>query len=161
MFASNHIQLHQRLLHQNHQPEPNKFESLKHLLIDGTKALLLILWLLIKLPTSEATTYKPCFFMATHFHPTRTPDKKGFKVIWDSGASLSVTPDERDFVGPIKPLSVGTVLSGIVKGAFILGEGTIIWSEQPAPHHQDTRLPCSKGQDKATIHHSSHPGLQG
>ena len=61
-------------------------------------------------------------------YPEHLGSHKGnFKVIWDSGASLSITPDSRDFVGPITQPQMSSVLSGIVKGTQITGEGLIMW----------------------------------
>ena len=51
-----------------------------------------------------------------------------FSVIWDSGASVTISPDKRDFVGTISPPSTITQLNGIAKGLRIEGEGKVHWS---------------------------------
>ena len=51
-----------------------------------------------------------------------------FSVIWDSGASVTISPDKRDFVGAISPPSTITKLNGIAKGLRIEGEGKVHWS---------------------------------
>jgi hypothetical protein len=37
-----------------------------------------------------------------------------FSIIWDSGASISISPNKGDFVGPVTAADVGTRLEGIV-----------------------------------------------
>ena len=49
-----------------------------------------------------------------------------FKVIFDTGASLAISPDKNDFVGPISPLS-GLTLGGLANGLNIQGIGTVKW----------------------------------
>ena len=49
-----------------------------------------------------------------------------FSLIWDSGASMCITGDRRDFTGTIQPLN-GQV-SGITNGLRIKGFGTVKWS---------------------------------
>ena len=51
-----------------------------------------------------------------------------YPVIWDSGASLSITPHKNDFVGPIEPTSIGVKIQGIAKGLVIQGVGQVAWS---------------------------------
>ena len=62
-----------------------------------------------------------------HWAPN-VPIRSAFQVIWDSGASLSISPDEMDFAGPIVRPETKSVLSGIVKGTTIEGQGTIVWA---------------------------------
>jgi hypothetical protein len=50
-----------------------------------------------------------------------------FNVIWDSGASISISNDKRDFVGKIKKPGMITQLKGIAKGLRIEGQGHVIW----------------------------------
>ena len=93
-------------------------------------------------------------------------DEETFKVIWDSGASLTVTPDERDFAGKIDTTakSVGPSLASSKE----------LPSEDKAPSFGETddvagnpriiKTPgywVPKGQDAAAIHQRSHTGLQG
>ncbi|KAI2492250.1 hypothetical protein MHU86_22314 [Fragilaria crotonensis] len=51
-------------------------------------------------------------------------------VIWDSGASISITPDRKDFVGPINTPGPITQLQGIAKGLRIEGQGHVLWAMQ-------------------------------
>jgi len=55
------------------------------------------------------------------------PTSDTFDLIWDSGASISVTPDPRDFPGGVKKPSMATTLKGIAKGLKIEGEGHVEW----------------------------------
>ena len=56
------------------------------------------------------------------------PNKLTFPIIWDSGASISISPDKKDFVGPFKDLSIVTRLQGLAKGLAIKGEGHVMWA---------------------------------
>lgn len=51
-----------------------------------------------------------------------------FSVIWDSGASVTISPNKKDFVGPITSPSTITQLKGIAKGLRIEGQGQVRWS---------------------------------
>jgi hypothetical protein len=51
-----------------------------------------------------------------------------FSIIWDSGASISISPDKDDFVGPLTSPGMGTKLKGIVKGLSIQGQGHVMWA---------------------------------
>ena len=53
-----------------------------------------------------------------------------FPVIFDSGASISVSPYESDFVGELKKPSLTRRLQGIAKGLEIKGEGHVAYSFQ-------------------------------
>jgi hypothetical protein len=53
-----------------------------------------------------------------------------YPVIWDSGASISISHDREDFVGSLTSPGVGTVLKGIVKGLSIQGQGHVMWAMQ-------------------------------
>jgi len=50
-----------------------------------------------------------------------------FKIIWDSGASLSISHDPADFVNGIQPLDRPVKLEGIAAGLEIKGQGTVHW----------------------------------
>ena len=50
-----------------------------------------------------------------------------FSIIWDSGASISISPNKDDFVGPMSSPGIGTRLKGIVKGLSIQGKGHVVW----------------------------------
>ena len=56
--------------------------------------------------------------------PSATPST--FRVIFDSGASLAISPNKDHFVGPIQPCS--KFLGGLANGMKIEGIGTIQWS---------------------------------
>jgi hypothetical protein len=49
-------------------------------------------------------------------------------IIWDSGASISITPDLSDFEGPVSPPGTATQLKGIAKGLQIKGQGEVTWA---------------------------------
>jgi GAG-pre-integrase domain len=51
-----------------------------------------------------------------------------FSVIWDSGASVSISPNKDDFVGEIRRPNTITQLNGIAKGLRIEGQGEVRWS---------------------------------
>jgi Zinc knuckle len=61
----------------------------------------------------------------------RPPTRKASKlpVIWDSGASVCVSFDRNDFVGPIQPLANPSRLRGFFRnGPRIRGVGHVAWS---------------------------------
>ena len=49
-------------------------------------------------------------------------------VIWDSGASISITPDTNDFDGTMKRPGTITQLKGIARGLQIKGQGEVTWA---------------------------------
>ena len=51
------------------------------------------------------------------------PDDKPFKVIFDSGASLAITPYRGDFIRHIKPFPIEHRLGGMANGMLIEGIG--------------------------------------
>ena len=51
-----------------------------------------------------------------------------FSVIFDSGATLSISPSEEDFVGPIVPFQTDHRHSGMAGGRHIAGIWPIKWS---------------------------------
>ena len=51
----------------------------------------------------------------------------GFPVIWDSGASLSISNSQKDFVNGIQPSSVWQKVTGLAKGLQIKGQGYVMW----------------------------------
>ncbi len=63
--------------------------------------------------------------------PTRfrnaMPKESSFRVIWDSGASVSVSPYKSDFVGPYTKAPVSVKLKGLAKGLNIQGQGHVMW----------------------------------
>ncbi|GKY94961.1 hypothetical protein MPSEU_000460700 [Mayamaea pseudoterrestris] len=50
------------------------------------------------------------------------------KVIWDSGASISLSFSKDDFVGPIHEAPESIELNGLFAGSFIKGYGHVAWS---------------------------------
>ena len=54
------------------------------------------------------------------------PSSSGFPVIFDTGASLAITFEKSDFVGPIRPL-FNHCLGGLANGLNIAGIGTVRW----------------------------------
>jgi hypothetical protein len=50
-----------------------------------------------------------------------------FAVIWDTGASHTITGNEQDFIGPIRPVPAGVNLTGIGSGLDIKGVGEVEW----------------------------------
>ena len=59
----------------------------------------------------------------------------GRRVVWDSGASCSISNDRTDFVGPIRRPSVLTTVKGITRGLRVAGEGTIHWKFKTESGH--------------------------
>ena len=53
-----------------------------------------------------------------------------FMVIWDSGASLSITHSKKDFGDTYEPAGTVDILSGICKGLKVEGKGTVKWNIQ-------------------------------
>jgi transposase InsO family protein len=64
--------------------------------------------------------------------------ESSFAIIWDSGASISISPNKDDFVGPMTSPGIGTKLKGIVTGLSIQGQGHVMWA-----------VPDSSGQLRA------------
>ena len=56
------------------------------------------------------------------------PNESTFSVIWDSGASISVSHDKCDFLRPLKKPGLAPQLKGITKGLGIEGEGHVMWT---------------------------------
>jgi hypothetical protein len=50
------------------------------------------------------------------------------KVIWDSGASISISPSLDDFVGELRPAPPWVRLKGLAKGLTIKGSGHVVWA---------------------------------
>ena len=57
-----------------------------------------------------------------------TPHSPPFPVIFDSGASLAISPCKEDFVGQIQPLPQEHCLGGMAAGMLIEGIGTVRWT---------------------------------
>ena len=61
------------------------------------------------------------------FDDTTSPSESSFPVIFDSGASLAISPNKGDFVGPIETLS-NLKLGGMANGMIIEGKGIVEWT---------------------------------
>lgn len=71
------------------------------------------------------------------------PPSATFSVIWDSGASCSISPDKADFVGPIRSTGMHARLDGLAKGLGIKGIGEVEWSFVDVSGGLRTlRIPC-------------------
>lgn len=72
------------------------------------------------------------------------------QLIWDSGASVSLTPDPKDFVGPIKPPPAWMKLKGISNGLQVTGVGvtefTVIDSKGQPRSLRSSGVLCPKSQ---------------
>ena len=52
---------------------------------------------------------------------------EAFPVIWDTGASYTVSPCSDDFIGGVQPLASPIVLDGLATGLAVQGHGTVRW----------------------------------
>jgi hypothetical protein len=60
---------------------------------------------------------------------TAIPQKKVFPLVWDTGASLCLSHDKKDFIGPITPVEPDQLkLSGISEQLNISGIGQVSWA---------------------------------
>jgi hypothetical protein len=50
------------------------------------------------------------------------------RVVWDSGASISISPSKDDFVGEFNPSPLPIKLQGLAKGLTICGQGHVMWA---------------------------------
>ena len=53
---------------------------------------------------------------------------KHYPMIWDSGASICISPTHSDFVGPLSKQTMNHRLQGIGKGLKVEGAGHVAWS---------------------------------
>ena len=60
------------------------------------------------------------------FDDTKSFGDSSFPVVFDSGASLSISPDKSDFVGHIQPLNLK--LGEMARGMNIEGKGNVEWT---------------------------------
>jgi hypothetical protein len=51
-----------------------------------------------------------------------------YPIVWDSGASISITPYKQDFNGTLQMLNCGIKLQGVSEGLQIGGKGTVTWT---------------------------------
>ena len=83
-----------------------------------------------KIPNGNYSTILHMALQSTDRFRESLPKTATFPVIWDSGASISITPDCKDFVGPISTPGPITQLQGIAKGLQIEGQGHALWAIQ-------------------------------
>ena len=83
-----------------------------------------------KIPNGNYSTILRMALRSTDCFRESLPKTATFPVIWDSGASISITPDCKDFVGPISTPGPITQLQGIAKGLQIEGQGHVLWAMQ-------------------------------
>lgn len=76
------------------------------------------------------TVNKLAEFAPAWFRTSFTKSALKRTVIWDSGASISISPDERDFVGPLEPPKHRAKLHGISHDINVEGEGFVVWPMQ-------------------------------
>ena len=69
-------------------------------------------------------------FMSPQRFRQAVKHKNSFSVIWDSGASISVTSDKNDFLGKIESVPVYMRLVGVARGLKIQGKGIVRWCIQ-------------------------------
>ena len=77
--------------------------------------------------TASGPSMRAVLQAPSRFRSTLKADST-FAVIWDSGASVTITPNKDDFDGPILKPSTITQLKGIAKGLRIEGQGHVKWS---------------------------------
>jgi len=82
--------------------------------------------------TLNPATLRMALQAPVKFRTTPTGAKKlsEYPVIWDTGASISITMDRGDFVGPIKRPGIITSVTGLSNGLRIEGEGHVMWAVQ-------------------------------
>ena len=56
------------------------------------------------------------------------PKNASYPIIWDSGASLSISPNKKDFVGPYTKATTALRVKGLANGLRIEGRGHVLWS---------------------------------
>jgi hypothetical protein len=56
------------------------------------------------------------------------PSGSPFDVIWDSDASITVSPNQSDVVGRYEKPPMMIELSGLARGLNIKGQGHVMWA---------------------------------
>jgi hypothetical protein len=51
-----------------------------------------------------------------------------FSIIWDSGASICITPNTTFFMGSLESAGALTYLQGVSKSFWIQGKGHVLWT---------------------------------
>ena len=88
----------------------------------------------VHMPTTGPNVHdiNPALYHATILSPSQfcsaLPNESTFLVIWDLGASILVSYDECNFVGPLKKPGFTMQLKGITRGLWIEGEGHVMWA---------------------------------
>jgi GAG-pre-integrase domain len=71
----------------------------------------------------------------------KTPNKR--TIIWDSGASISISPNRDDFVGEFKTFTTKPKLKGISRTVNVKGQGYASWSiEDTNGMLRTLKIPC-------------------
>ena len=77
------------------------------------------------------------------FFRSMAHDPSTMQLIWDSGASISITPNKDDFIGSLNDVPSTIKLNGLAKGLEIAGAGTIEWNVLDTTGHLCTlKLPA-------------------
>ncbi|KAI2495123.1 hypothetical protein MHU86_19397 [Fragilaria crotonensis] len=77
--------------------------------------------------TASGPSMRAVLQAPSRFRSTLKADST-FAVIWDSGASVTITPNKDNFDNPILKPSTIIQLKGIAKGLRIEGQGHVKWS---------------------------------
>ncbi|CAB9513529.1 Retrotransposon protein [Seminavis robusta] len=77
-------------------------------------------------------------FIAPHQLQGALSKEAVFQIIWDSGASHSITNDPRDFCGKMKSPGLIRTLTGLATGLQIKGTGTVAWTVLDVHGHPRT-----------------------
>jgi hypothetical protein len=77
-------------------------------------------------PTNPATLQMA--LQAPIQYNNEMPSGSPFDVIWDSGASITVSPNQSDFVGRYEKPPMMIKLSGLARGLNIKGQGHVMWA---------------------------------
>ena len=85
---------------------------------------------LANLPSPAAYNTATSLLGSVDLKPRNAHNQRPFPVIFDSGASLAISPCADDFVGPIQKLPTERRLGGMAAGMLIEGVGTVRWTFQ-------------------------------
>ena len=77
--------------------------------------------------TASGPSMRVALQAPSRFRSTLKSDST-FSVIWDSGASVTITPNTDDFDGPLLKPDTITQVKGIAKGLRVEGQGYVMWS---------------------------------
>jgi hypothetical protein len=82
---------------------------------------------LTQVPTNQATQMLVTDDWMFAFASKKNPESRS-PVIFDTGASLAITPNQHDFVNPPRSLSRPMTLGGMANDLEIKGIGTVEWT---------------------------------